>query len=69
VPDPLPTERPQSHLLHGLAALAHDKVLLRFILAVLLIWTGEGVINSLVVFSFDVGLKLPNARRAAPVSA
>jgi GPH family glycoside/pentoside/hexuronide:cation symporter len=47
-------------LLAGLAALARDKVLIRFVVATLLIWTSEGVINSLAVFSFSVGLGLPD---------
>jgi GPH family glycoside/pentoside/hexuronide:cation symporter len=40
--------------------LMRDRVLLRFVMATLLIWTSEGVINSLAVFSFSVGLELPN---------
>ena len=60
VRDPLPRERSSTPLLAGLAALVKDKVLLRFLLATLLIWTSEGVINSLAVFSFTVGLELPD---------
>ncbi len=60
VPDPVPLDSSSTRLLAGIAALAKDKVLIRFVAATLLIWTSEGVINSLAVFSFSVGLQLPN---------
>lgn len=60
VRDPIPAATSSTPLLAGLAALARDKVLIRFVLATLLIWTSEGVINSLAVFSFSVGLGLPD---------
>ena len=60
VPDPVPLDSSTAPLLAGVAVLARDKVLIRFIAATLLIWTSEGVINSLAVFSFSAGLQLPN---------
>jgi Na+/melibiose symporter-like transporter len=60
VVDPLPQEKSTTPLLAGLADLAKDRVLIRFLLATLLIWTSEGIINSLAVFSFTVGLELPD---------
>jgi glycoside/pentoside/hexuronide:cation symporter, GPH family len=60
VRDPIPAATSTTPLLAGLAALARDKVLIRFVVATLLIWTSEGVINSLAVFSFSVGLGLPD---------
>jgi GPH family glycoside/pentoside/hexuronide:cation symporter len=60
VHDPIPTHRVRSPLLAGVAALARDRVLLRFVAATLLIWTAEGVLNSLAVFSFSAGLQLPD---------
>jgi GPH family glycoside/pentoside/hexuronide:cation symporter len=60
VRDPVPVQHTHTRLLGGLTALANDRVLIRFVIATLLIWTSEGVINSLAVFSFGVGLQLPN---------
>jgi len=60
VRDPVPIAPGSTPMLAGLAALARDKVLIRFGVATLLIWTSEGVINSLAVFSFSVGLQLPD---------
>ena len=61
VPDTAPAAHSQhSPFFAGLASLARDRVLLRFVLATLLIWTSEGIINSLAVFSFSVGLQLPD---------
>src|SRR5581483_5125878 len=60
VRDPVPLDSSTTPLLAGVAALAKDTVLIRFVLATLLIWTSEGVINSLAVFSFTVGLQLPD---------
>jgi Na+/melibiose symporter-like transporter len=59
VRDPLPVETQQTPLLAGLSALVRDRILIRFLIATLLIATSEGVINSLAVFSFTVGLDLP----------
>jgi len=60
VPEPSPTRGALGSFLTGLRALTADKVLLRLVLATLLIWTSEGVINSLAVFSFGVGLRIPD---------
>jgi glycoside/pentoside/hexuronide:cation symporter, GPH family len=60
VPDAPPIHYQRTPLFQGLASLAKDRVLLRFAAATLLIWTSEGVINSLAVFSFTVGLQLPD---------
>lgn len=59
VPDPAPTRRIAASLVKGLGRLTKDRTLLRFTLATLLIYTAEGVINSVVVFAFDVGLQMP----------
>jgi GPH family glycoside/pentoside/hexuronide:cation symporter len=60
VRDPVPAQPQKAPLWEGLSCLMRDRVLLRFVMATLLIWTSEGVINSLAVFSFSVGLELPN---------
>ena len=60
VRDVPPTERLETPLLKELAVLARDKVLIRFLVARLVYTVEEGVSNSLLVFSFDVGLNLPN---------
>lgn len=60
VRDPPSAERRQTHLLNEITALARDWVFIRFTLGRLLFATGEGVANSLLVFSFGVGLDLPN---------
>jgi glycoside/pentoside/hexuronide:cation symporter, GPH family len=60
VRDPPQLERPQTHLLKELASLAQDRVLRRFALARLLFYIEEGMIGSLLVFAFSVGLELPN---------
>jgi GPH family glycoside/pentoside/hexuronide:cation symporter len=60
VRDPAPTRRTETHLLTALAALASDRILLRFVLARLFWAIEEGVANSLLVFSFNVGLQLPS---------
>lgn len=60
VRDPPSTERRQTHLLKEITALAHDRVYMRFALGRLVFATEEGVVNSLLVFSFGVGLELPN---------
>jgi Na+/melibiose symporter-like transporter len=59
VRDPVPTRRIEASLAKGLTRLAKDRILVLFIIATLLIFTGEGVINSVVVFAFDVGLQMP----------
>jgi GPH family glycoside/pentoside/hexuronide:cation symporter len=58
VPDRVPTEQVRAHLLAGLTALTRDRVLVRFILLTLVIWTANGAANSLFVFALDVGLQL-----------
>lgn len=60
VRDPMQTQRPDTRLFKELASLAKDRVLRRFALARLLFFIEEGVIGSLLVFSFGVGLRLPN---------
>lgn len=60
VRDPPPVHSQTTPLWQGLALLGKDRVLIRFVCATLLIWTSEGVINSLAVFSFSVGLELPD---------
>ena len=60
VRDPPSTERRRTHMLREAAALAQDRVFVRFALGRLLFSTEEGVVNSLLVFSFGVGLELPN---------
>jgi len=60
VRDPPPVKHARTRLLDGISALAADRVLIRFVAATLLIWTSEGIINSLAVFSFGVGLQLPD---------
>jgi glycoside/pentoside/hexuronide:cation symporter, GPH family len=60
VGDPPQRQDARTPLLEGLASLTRDRVLIRFIVATLLIWTAEGIINSLAVFSVSVGLQLPN---------
>lgn len=60
VRDVVPMRRNGIPLFQGIALLARDRVLVRFIVAVLLIFTGEGAINSLAVFAFRVGLQLPD---------
>lgn len=59
VRDPAPQTPIEAHLLKGLFTLTKDRVLIRFIVATLLIFIGEGAINSLAVFAFEVGLSLP----------
>lgn len=60
VPDPAPVRRMQTRLLKELAGLAKDRVFIRFAVARLFWAIEEGVSNSLLVFSFGVGLQLPN---------
>jgi Na+/melibiose symporter-like transporter len=60
VRDPAPTKRMETRLLKELAELAKDRVLMRFVIAILAFTVGEGVANSLLVFYFGVGLQLPN---------
>lgn len=59
VKDPTPERRIETPLIKGLGKLAQDKTLVRFILAVLLIYIADGAINAVVVFAFDVGLHMP----------
>ena len=58
VRDPRPTERLDTPLLRELVTLAKDRVLMRFVIARLLYTIEEGIANSLLVFTFDVALKL-----------
>jgi glycoside/pentoside/hexuronide:cation symporter, GPH family len=60
VRDPPAMSRPQISLLAGVASLMTNRVLRRFALAMLCYFLADGVINSLVVFSFSVGLQLPD---------
>jgi glycoside/pentoside/hexuronide:cation symporter, GPH family len=60
VRDPPSSQRTETHLGQQLFALTRDRILLRFLLARLIFATEEGVTNSLLVFSFSVGLNLPN---------
>jgi Na+/melibiose symporter-like transporter len=59
VRDPVPVRRTEVQLLKAIGGLVRDRVLVCFVVAVLMIFTGEGIINSLVVFAFSVGLQLP----------
>jgi glycoside/pentoside/hexuronide:cation symporter, GPH family len=59
VKDPPQRERPRSRLLKELLELSRDRILRRFALARLFFFIEEGMIGSLLVFSFGVGLKLP----------
>lgn len=60
VPDPPRAVRSETHLLKGLIPLAKDRVFVLFSAAILCYGLGNGVMNSLAVFSFGVGLQLPN---------
>jgi glycoside/pentoside/hexuronide:cation symporter, GPH family len=59
VPDPPQTSAHHGELLQGLAALAKDRVFVRFMLAALCLWVSNGVSYSLMVFGIEVGLGLP----------
>lgn len=59
VPDPTPVRRTEASLIKGLGRLAKDRVLLRFAMVTLLIYIADGVINSVAVFAFEVGLAMP----------
>jgi GPH family glycoside/pentoside/hexuronide:cation symporter len=58
VPDRLPRENTRSYFLKDMAILVRDRVLVRYVIARLIFATEEGVSNSLLVFSFTVGLAL-----------
>lgn len=60
VKDPPYARRTETDLRKELAVLIKDPVLIRLAIIKLLIGIAEGVINSLAVFSFTVGLGLPN---------
>lgn len=60
VKDPPQRERSGSQPLRELLELARDRILRRFALARLFFYIEEGIIGSLLVFSFGVGLKLPD---------
>lgn len=60
VRDPQPTQRLQTHLLKELLGVGNDRVMILFVIATLIFFIGEGVANSLLVFFFTVGLKLPD---------
>lgn len=60
VRDPPPVRRIETHLLNGLSAVMKDRVLIRLAIVTLLTCMSNGVVNSLAVFSFSVGLQLPN---------
>jgi GPH family glycoside/pentoside/hexuronide:cation symporter len=61
VRDPAVSHRTNVHLLKGLMPLAKDRVFIRFAIATLLTQISNGIGNSLAVFSFSVGLQLPDA--------
>lgn len=58
VPDPAPKHRIETHLFKELAELTKDRVLIRFVIAILAFTIGEGVVSSLFVFYVSVGLQL-----------
>lgn len=60
VRDPAPAYRIENRLFDGLSAVVKDGVMIRLIVATLLTLISNGVVNSLAVFSFSVGLELPN---------
>jgi GPH family glycoside/pentoside/hexuronide:cation symporter len=60
VRDPQPRLHAPTNLLAGTAHLAKDRVFINFSLATLCFAMSNGVINSLAVFSFGVGLQLPS---------
>jgi Na+/melibiose symporter-like transporter len=60
VPDPMPPQLLRPALIRELAALIRDPVLLRFEVGRLFWSMEEGVTSSLLVFSFGVGLHLPD---------
>lgn len=59
VRDQAPVERVQTHFASDLAAVVKDRVLLRFLFAILCFMVGEGVVASLFVFYLQVGVGLP----------
>lgn len=60
VPDPPRVVRAETHLLKALIPLAKDRVFMLFSAAILGYELSNGVMNSLAVFSFGVGLQLPS---------
>lgn len=60
VRDPQPTEKLDIPLWKELGVLAKDRVLMRFVVTRMIYTVEEGIANSLLVFTFDVGLNLPN---------
>ena len=60
VHDPRVSLRAEMPLIKEVAALLKDRILIRFLIARLTFATEEGISNSLLVFSFSVGLQLPN---------
>lgn len=60
VSDSVRTRRVKTHLIRDLMGVGQDRVMVRFIVATLIFAIGEGVVNSLLVFYFGVGLQLPN---------
>lgn len=60
VPDAVPIGRERIQFLEGFRAIINDPVMVRFAAAILLSSVSEGVINSLAVFSFTIGLQLPD---------
>lgn len=61
VRDPKPTAVVETKILKEFLEILKDKVFVQFQIARLLYAVEEGISNSLVVFSIDVGLNLPNA--------
>lgn len=59
VKDPLPTQMSRPELLKGFSEVLRNPVMVRFCLAILCLWTLIGASNSVAVFAFQVGLKLP----------
>lgn len=60
VRDPRASYRPEGHLLKGLLPLCKDKAFVALVVATFCFQMSNGIINSLAVFAFNVGLQLPN---------
>jgi Na+/melibiose symporter-like transporter len=58
VRDPLPAEPVTTPFFGELSQLMKDRVLLRFLVGRFIFWAEEGITNSLLLFSFAVGLAL-----------
>lgn len=60
VRDPRPAKQTHSTLSQEWRGLVADRVLMRFVIATLTFFVAEGVVNSLLVFFFNVGVGLAN---------